>query len=343
MLVLSAYLLALVRILPEGSWRPRREHAVLVWPSALGTFLLSHAVFGPTWDEVFTVLNSPSAYEELSNPIHQFLVESIRRAALPGFSLLLFSEVSSFLFIQLGPMALRRTASLRHPVMCTHTVALLYYLIEPSASSYLDVMGRPIFPLRYLLWQTSVSSMVLSIYYVCDAFWEQKQPVAVGVPLGTAGASGQLRGCVTAPATTPRDGVARTRVQETLRKHLVHGLLSAAGTFGFGYLAGCPVPGGLPVNLAAFVLSSVAFYVLLYQMSGMLRLSSEHPSIRGSGIDEQFRVLRIVIVVAWHIFPVTWLLAFFNFVDPVTEHAIYVCGDLVAKYLLLFVYVAAIK
>ena len=37
------------------------------------------------------------------------------------------------------------------------------------------------------------------------------------------------------------------------------------------------------------------------------------------------------------------LLAIFDLVDPVTEHAIYVCGDLVAKYLLLFVYVAAIK
>ena len=344
-IILVAYLLTLIRLLPEGSWRPRREHAFLVWPTALGCFLLSHAVYGPPWDEVFIVLNQPPAYEVLSNPIHQFFVESIRRAALPGFALLLFSELSSFLFIQLGPLALRRTASLRHPVMCTHTVALLYYLIEPSTSSYVDVMGRPIFPLRYLLWLTSVSSMVLSIYYVCDAFWEQKQPVAVGVPLrASAGASAQLRpACVTTPETGPSDGVARTRVQEILRKHLVHGLLSTYGTFGFGYLAGFPLPGGLSVNVTMFVLSGVFFYVLLYQMSGMLQLSAEHPSIRGSGIDEQFRVLRIVIVVAWHIFPVAWLLAIFDLVDPVTEHAIYVCGDLVAKYLLLFVYVAAIK
>lgn len=342
--ILVAYLIALIRLLPEGSWRPRREHAVLIWPTALGCFLLSHAVFGPPWDEVFAVLNQPPAYEALSNQFHQFLVDSIRRAALPGFSLLLFSELSSFLFIQLGPVSLRRAASLRHPVMCTHTVALLYYLIEPSAASYLDVMGRPIFPLRYLLWLTSVSSMVLSIYYVCDAYWELKQPVAVGVPLrASVGASAQLRGCVTTTATAPSDGVARTRVQETLRKHLIHGLLSTYGTFAFGYLAGVPLPGGLTLNVTAFMLSCVFFYVLLYQMSGMLKLSSEHPSILGSGIDEQFRVLRIVITVAWHIFPVAWLLAIFGLVHPVTEHAIYVCGDLVAKYLLLFVYVAAIK
>ena len=65
-----------------------------------------------------------------------------------------------------GTPTTRRFCYVRHPAMCTHLVALLYYISEPppEACVHSDIFGRPIYPLRYMMWTISVSSMVIAIF-----------------------------------------------------------------------------------------------------------------------------------------------------------------------------------
>lgn len=45
----------------------------------------------------------------------------------------------------------------------------------------------------------------------------------------------------------------------------------------------------------------------------------------------------------WHIFPAVWLLSVLHVIDAEIEQLGYVCGDIAAKYLLLFVYVTTVS
>ena len=47
--------------------------------------------------------------------------------------------------------------------------------------------------------------------------------------------------------------------------------------------------------------------------------------------------------VIWHVFPIVWLLSAFDWISVESEHHGYIAGDLVAKYLLLFVYTLSVS
>jgi hypothetical protein len=76
-----------------------------------------------------------------------------------AFSLLTIAELTVFLFNAIGPTAVY--AYLRVPAMSVHGTTLLYYLWENSMEAGTglreDVFGRPLYPLRYVMWTLSVS------------------------------------------------------------------------------------------------------------------------------------------------------------------------------------------
>ena len=61
-------------------------------------------------------------------------------------------------------------AYLRHPVMAVHAASLSYYVREFAVAqpAMTDAFGRQVYPLRYVLWCGSVSSMLISVYYVVE-------------------------------------------------------------------------------------------------------------------------------------------------------------------------------
>ena len=54
------------------------------------------------------------------------------------------------------------------------------------------------------------------------------------------------------------------------------------------------------IKAALFVGSSVCFYVLLFDLLGMLRIWRRPPAVVGTGVDTQFRALRVSIFTTWH-------------------------------------------
>ena len=148
-----------------------------IWP-------LNFAFFGVACYDLRSTIIAPLTQ-------HSTNLASSLAIALPvsAFGLLLFSEAASWLFSMLAPT--RTYASLRHPVLCVHTMTLLYYLVEPSTAECImcaasrgclapvsnqrqhpngvrarcfrlrreDAFGRPLYPLRYVMWTVSVSCM----------------------------------------------------------------------------------------------------------------------------------------------------------------------------------------
>ena len=89
---------------------------------------------------------------------------------LAGFGLLFISEFLSWIFTCcLGPVT--KYAYFRHPVMAVHASAGVFYFLSYLCGSVTleDRFGRPLYPLRYVMWFVSVSSLGQSVYMLLDA------------------------------------------------------------------------------------------------------------------------------------------------------------------------------
>ena len=257
-----------------------------------------------------------------------------RHSTMPitGFCLLSAAEVCGLLFMSVGPA--RPFIFLRYPPLAVHVCALIYYLSEDDIPVMVDVFGRELHPLRYVLWIISVSQMSLSIYYVVASILAKR-------------AAGMI------PTSAKR--------KEELHALIVRTLYSVLACFGFGFLASwinlCgPSPSFDAVgpacvasplrmlpNALGFALSCAAFYHMLWALGVLLIEAETSPLLVHSGVGRQFRLVRWAVVVVWHIFPLVWLVAALGWVDGPTERNLYVLGDLTAKFLLLFVYSTTIS
>jgi len=230
---------------------------------------------------------------------------------IAGFGLLLLSEVALYLFALAAPEVI--FAYLRHPVMAVHASTLMYYIYElTSTTRSLDAFGRPIYPLRYLLWACSVSAMLISVYYVVETTLRQLRD--------------------------PHQRLA------ALHGDISSGLLYVDGTFTCGFLAGLRGPWGRQFNALFFVASCYFFYAMhacLDRMLAAIQEAATHHHARG--IAFQFKITRVACLVIWHVFPVVWALAACDSISTEAEHVGYIVGDLLAKFLLLFVYVASVN
>ena len=61
------------------------------------------------------------------------------------------------------------------------------------------------------------------------------------------------------------------------------------------------------------------------------------------GVAWQFQITRGAVVIVWHAFPAVWALAASDAISPEVEHVGYIFADLLAKFLLMFVYVASVN
>ena len=161
--VVSIYVVWLVYLILAKFKRTMLAPVVLdnlwmCWPVALTIFLSAQYELTP--------LSADSTVRDLSDPIKAVAF------ALPiaGFGQLLLSEMAVWLVGYLGPR--RRFAALRHPVMSVHAITLLFYVFEPGQEAIImfDAFGRPLHPLRYVLWTISVSSMCFAMFLVVDAY-----------------------------------------------------------------------------------------------------------------------------------------------------------------------------
>eukprot|EP00316_Scyphosphaera_apsteinii_P013773 CAMPEP_0119310098 /NCGR_PEP_ID=MMETSP1333-20130426/17699_1 /TAXON_ID=418940 /ORGANISM="Scyphosphaera apsteinii, Strain RCC1455" /LENGTH=222 /DNA_ID=CAMNT_0007314215 /DNA_START=254 /DNA_END=919 /DNA_ORIENTATION=+ len=191
-------------------------------------------------------------------------------AILPvtAFSLLLFSEVMTWLFTLIGPHVV--FGYMRHSVMAVHAMSTVYYIMEPAcgALGIVDTFGRPLYPLRYALWMCSVSCMCISLYFVLDNLLLE-----------------------------------RRAAREALHQLLSSALLLVFGTFLLGFLATKPWPGaaGTPAMYASFslyALSAGLFSLMMRRVVGMLHLLS-HVFKKRSSILVQFRIIRYAILITW--------------------------------------------
>jgi bacteriorhodopsin len=232
---------------------------------------------------------------------------------IAGFGLLLVSELFTWLFASLGPA--RAFANLRHPVMSVHLITFLYYVFEPGTESCImwDAFGRPLHPLRYVMWTISVSAMCLSLFLIVENILQQSKE-------------------------------SRSLSREQLRDKLINALLYCYGTFVLGFLGSrLAASGTLMPNYGLFCASTAFFYMMLYELTSMLSHVIRSPRIVQAGTAPQFHAIRAAVVITWHIFPVVWLLGAFNVITVFQEHAGYVICDMCAKYLLLFVYISHVN
>eukprot|EP00964_Phaeocystis_antarctica_P085564 scaffold54073_cov60-Phaeocystis_antarctica.AAC.1 len=80
---------------------------------------------------------------------------------IAAFGMMLVSEISVLVFARGFP---RMTFSyMRYPVMSVHATSLFYYLVELFLTTHtmIDAFGRPIYPLRYVMWTCSVPRMLI--------------------------------------------------------------------------------------------------------------------------------------------------------------------------------------
>jgi len=228
-------------------------------------------------------------------------------APLVGFGLLFVSEVLSWVFVSwLGPGS--RYQHFRQPIMAVHACTFLHYFLSyvgQGAVQITDRFGRPLYPVRYVMWFVSVSSLGHSVFMLLDAMPQES---------------------------------AQT---ERLHALLVRYLLAVPVCFGCGFMASWLT--GTAAALANLALSFLAFWYLLADMLRMLRIGQAHPLIVSGGNQNQFAAIRVLIVVVWHGFTVIWLLAAADLITPLAEHGLYVLNDLMAKYMILFVSIASVK
>ena len=101
-----------------------------------------------------------------------------------------------------------------------------------------DAMGRPLHPLRFVMWMLSVSSMCLAIYLMTEGpLFQSKEK--------------------------------RTLSQAEGRQHLISALFGCYGTFVLGYIGMIPL-GGILLNLAIEAGSVACFWYMLYIIHIML-------------------------------------------------------------------------
>lgn len=228
-------------------------------------------------------------------------------APVTGFALLLASEIISWGFNRLGPN--QHFLYLRYPSMAVHTAALAYYALEPTLYVEQDVFGRPVVPLRYVMWSCSTSSMCIIVYFLVDA--------------------------IHCEPGNQRD------MRKKLQDSFLHALLCVVCMFVTGYLASCAKVFEAVGAAGCFALITAcfaAFLNLLSQVVFMFSRAEAQPTVRQRGLQLQFVAVRRTTVVAWCIFPAVWCAAAAGIISPEIEHVGYVCGDLLAKNHMLFVY-----
>ena len=250
-------------VLVSGRLKVTRRKAAFTPIAALVFMLARLAIAGTIWPmATFEILHS-------SVPVTAFV-------------LLLVSETVGLLFSAVGPSS--AFAYLRVPSMTVHFTTLLYYLWEPDRIGALtDAFGHPLSPLRYVMWTTSVSLMIFSIYYLVEAVLSH--PVTGGLPW------------------RPSDA-------RELHRQLIQTLLAALGTFWFGFFGSfdwrhqftyalgeppAPVVALIP-NVVNFSLSTASFYIMLCNLNQMLVRAQNHPLLLVSGVFRQVksRTLRLI-------------------------------------------------
>ena len=204
-------------------------------------------------------------------------------------------------------------AYLRHPVMAVHAASLSYYVREFAVAqpAMTDAFGA-VYPLRYVLWCGSVSSMLISVYYVVEC---------------------TLR--------TLRDPM---RKLAGLHDELAGGLLAVNMTFTLGFFAGLRTPWGRPLNAVCLVGSCYGFYAMLGAIDRMLAAiqataSANHMRAASRGNSRSPAAPSS----SSGTFPAVWALAASDAISPEVEHVGYIFADLLAKFLLMFVYVASVN
>ena len=205
-------------------------------------------------------------------------------------------------------------AYMRHPPMAVHACSLIYYVLElfVNIHTVLDTFGRPVYPLRYVLWTCSVSCMFISIYFVVDSTHR------------VANAVSQRR---------------------MLHDELSQGLLCTNGMFTTGFLSGYPLGEERRyVNAICFVASCYFFYGALGCIDQMLKSNQAVARDCGAtGLAFQFSIVRKTFFCGWHLFPTVWALAACGTLSIEVEHMGYIVADLFAKFLLMFVYVVSVN
>uniref|UniRef100_A0A7S3B639 Uncharacterized protein n=1 Tax=Haptolina ericina TaxID=156174 RepID=A0A7S3B639_9EUKA len=233
--------------------------------------------------------------------------------AVVSFALLCASEVATYLFNLIGPPA--AFTFLRLPVLAVHLSTLLFYVFSAYDPACLgrDTFGRPLHPLRYVMWTTSVSCSVISVFFVAEDLTRKSRH--------------------------------QTRWNSTaLHRECILAIMAVVLMFVTGYLATLRFATGLWANVVNYGASTVFMYLALGKLTHMLHLCATNPLVvqqQGGGI--QFRLITYAIVVTWHAFPAVWVLGASNIVTPEIEHCGYVICDLLAKYVLLYVYSATVS
>jgi len=141
-----------------------KNNAYLCFPCYTGLLLLFHLGLWGIGYELESPLPADLAYD---NPLlFLFLLSPVI-----GFGLLLISEFLSWLFTSvLGPA--RCYAHFRHPIMAVHGSTLLFYILAYAhgAVALQDRFGRPLYPVRYVHWFLSVSSLGQSVYMLLNTY-----------------------------------------------------------------------------------------------------------------------------------------------------------------------------
>jgi hypothetical protein len=132
----------------------------------------------------------------------------------------------------------------------------------------------------------------------------------------------------------------------SLQQEVQHGVAAVFACMVGGVVASWPwhPPGtAFPlVNVLGLLGSWTAFYWLLHSVTSMVkRIEALAAGLsRCHGLSRQYRIVRYVIVSTWHLFGIIWTVAACQLISPEAEQVAYIFSDLVAKYVLMFVYVA---
>jgi len=304
---LCGYIAVLVRLNRGQLGRLEAPHAKLTWLLCLCTLFVVQAVL--------TRLAESSCV-----PCPDALLFNVGLAPLPlaAFAMLTLSELVTLGFKWAGG-EVELFGYLRQPVLAVHTTSFVYYALAASRTLVCvpDRFGRSLSPLRYAFWTGSVSSMVLCIFYVVD-----QRLLCLVWQLG------------------PRATEAVAALDTNVRRALA----GVAAFNGLGLLAGLPWGPSL-LGAIALLGSWASFYYVLYHVVEMLqRVEALSATLVGSrqarGVSVQYRIIRVVVVATWHLFGVIWAVAAAGLVSTEAEQAGYIIADLLAKYILMFVYVA---
>jgi len=131
-------------------------------------------------------------------------------------------------------------------------------------------------------------------------------------------------------------------LRRVLHDDLAQGLLCTNGMFATGFLSGYPWgEDRRHINAFCFLVSCYCFYGALGHIDQMLKSNQTVARDCGAtGLAFQFSIVRKTFFCVWHLFPMVWALAACGSLSIQVEHIGYIVADVVAKFLLMFVYVA---